>query len=198
MFCKNCGMQLEDGAKFCKVCGSQVDNAVGDNVIYDNTNRKSVKKKGKGVIVILVVIIALAMLFLGGSSAEDVAQEFMESILEGNGKKCASLMTDDAVERTGSETRKILINTLNNALADLREEYKSKYGEKWKYEVVVIDSYEITGEYYSGEYIGDAVEVVMEIRHTGSGLFKDKDGTETETVILVKEDGDWLVSGFSY
>lgn len=28
MFCKNCGKQLEDGAKFCCFCGAQVEQAV--------------------------------------------------------------------------------------------------------------------------------------------------------------------------
>ena len=27
MYCKNCGKQLEDSAKFCSVCGTRTDNA---------------------------------------------------------------------------------------------------------------------------------------------------------------------------
>ena len=153
--------------------------------------------KKKVYIIVLIAVALMLALLTGGKGAEAVAEDFVENMLAGNGKKCVALMTDDAVAKTGSATRKILARTMDIALADMQEEYKDKYGKKWTYEVVVVDSYDITGEYYGEEHIGDAVEVVVEIQHKGSGFFNDETGIETETLVLVNENGDWLVSGFS-
>ena len=158
----------------------------------------STRKKWKKPVVILIGIIGLAWLLFGGKSAEKTAKNFVESMLDGDAKKCVSLLTDDAVEQTGSATRKILINTMDDALEGLVEEYKDKYGNSWKYKVTAIDSYEYTYEYYNGGYIGDAVKVVVEIQHKGGGLFDDEEGEETETLVLVKEGRKWLVAGFAF
>ena len=32
MYCKNCGMKLENGAKFCGRCGMPVDNEIFENI----------------------------------------------------------------------------------------------------------------------------------------------------------------------
>ena len=32
MYCKNCGMKLENGAKFCGRCGMPVDNELFENI----------------------------------------------------------------------------------------------------------------------------------------------------------------------
>lgn len=42
MYCKNCGMKLENGAKFCGRCGMPVDNEIFENTL--TWNRHSVNR----------------------------------------------------------------------------------------------------------------------------------------------------------
>ena len=151
--------------------------------------------KTKYVIIVAAIILLLVLLFRG-QSVEKTAQQFVENMLDGNAKGCVALLTDDAIARTGAATRKLLINEMDKAFQQLQDDYKAKYGKKWKYEISVIDSYEYESEYYDGEYIGNAIAVVVEIQHTGKGLLNDKEGTETETLVLVPDGQNWLVAGF--
>ena len=150
------------------------------------------KIKAKHIVVIAVLIVIFALLSNGGS-AEKSARKFVENMLDGRARECVSLLTDDAVEQTGY-TRKVLISVMDGALEQMREDYKSKYGKRWKYKITVIDSYEFEAEYYAGERIGNAVTVVVGIQHTGSAT----EDEETETLVLIKDGRKWLVAGFGF
>lgn len=194
MFCKNCGTQLSDSAKFCGSCGQAVAKAAPSSTKQKLSLEKS--KKYLLILVVLVIAVVLICSLTGGSGPEKTAQQFVEAMLSGDGSACVALLTDDAVEKTGAATRKVLINTMDDALDGMIEEYKDRYGDRWTYKISVVDSYEYTYEYYDGSYIGDAITVVLEIEHSGKGLFNDKVGSETETVIVIKDGGKWRIVGF--
>ena len=45
MYCKNCGMKLENGAKFCGRCGMPVDNEIFEHIQDDEYCRQDFAKK---------------------------------------------------------------------------------------------------------------------------------------------------------
>lgn len=197
MYCKNCGAKIDDGVNFCQSCGNALNNPVANKQHSSKLGAVN-RKRLVGLVAVVVIIISILAMCSGNGNYEKTAKEFVEYMLDGNAKKCVALLTDEAVEQTGSATRKILINTMEDALEGMREEYKDKYGSKWKYEVEVIDSYAVESEYYNGGYLGETVKVVVEIHHSSKNWFNDNEGTETQTIILVNEDGKWLVAGFGF
>ena len=153
-------------------------------------------KKLNGILFLLIGVLALFLVFRE-KGPEETAKKFIKSMMDANAKRCISMMTDDAVEKIG-ETRKIAIHNMEEALEALQEDYRYEYGDNWECKVVVIDFYEATAEYYDGDYVGEAVVVVLELQHEASGLFWEETGEETETLILVKEGRKWLISGFGF
>lgn len=91
MFCKNCGNQLADNAKFCKFCGAKIQQKTGNTPLTETNgeNKKikventvatkpssvdhnvqeysipKAKKKGVGKIVIFVILVALLWGMIG-------------------------------------------------------------------------------------------------------------------------------------
>ncbi|MCH5316489.1 MAG: zinc ribbon domain-containing protein [Eubacterium sp.] len=75
MFCKNCGSELKDGAKFCTNCGAKLEN---HTVIVNETNQIDINdshkenfeinnkntKSGKRIIKILIPIICIPLLIV--------------------------------------------------------------------------------------------------------------------------------------
>jgi Tfp pilus assembly protein PilF len=67
MFCRNCGMKLEDGASFCGNCGTKIEiresNAEVSEAFADvSPQRDSKKRKKKGLIISLIAIICILIL----------------------------------------------------------------------------------------------------------------------------------------
>ena len=46
MYCKNCGMKLENGTKFCRRMWNAVDNEILNEKILDYMERTIIKKEG--------------------------------------------------------------------------------------------------------------------------------------------------------
>ena len=151
--------------------------------------------KHKKILIVGLLIVFLVCIFWDctGNSAEDTAVKFVENMLDGKAEKCADLMTDDLIGMSDYETKKLFVYAFEKTLDAKIESYKAKYGKMWKYEVNVIDSFEYEPEYY--DYDGDEklVKVILEVKHTGSGLFNDKEGTEELSLIMELLDGEWLV-----
>lgn len=195
MFCKNCGQAIDDNAKFCKNCGTQVEPQASVTTSSFSIPAKSIKKSW--IIIALIVIVAIIIIMPsnsggGTSSYEKTALQFTEAIYEADAKTCVNLMTDEAIDEMGCATRKIAINKTQEVLDEAVKQYKDKYGNKWKYDIEIIDSYPYNGyTYYPYE---EVMCVMLKTTITGSGLFNDKEGTETATLIVVKEDNKWYVA----
>lgn len=150
------------------------------------------KKLNIKKILVIVLGIALVVWLFGGRSAKKTAKQYIEALYAGNASKCASLMTEKAIEDTGAPTKKVFISDLNDALDDLQEEYQNIYGSKWKYSVKVIDIY----DYDAGDAYDDqpAKMVELKITHKGSGLLNKKEGEERQQVLVVKQGLKWYVA----
>lgn len=158
--------------------------------------------KHKNIIIVFLLTSLILVLFWNNipskSDAEGTAKKFIEHMLDGNAKKCTSLMHDDLIETAGYKTEKLFINAFDKTLDSITDIYKDKYGWGWDYEVTVIDSFnvDIYDSYdYKKEYTeeGSVVKVVLEVEHKGGGLFNSKEGTDTFELIMKKADGKWLV-----
>lgn len=62
MFCRQCGKELTDGAKFCKHCGAALD--AGNRPAAEKAVRKQKKSKG-GIIAALVAVLLVAAVGVG-------------------------------------------------------------------------------------------------------------------------------------
>ena len=153
--------------------------------------------------IIIIVLVALLALFIfwdslpfggGKNAAESVALKFTEAMYKGDAEKCVSLMCDDLIELSGYETEKLFINAFDNECDSIIDICKDIYGDDWKYEVSVIDSFEYTPPYDCDE---ELVKVVLKIEHKGVVWFNEKEGDEEMGLIMVKRDGKWLVYDFN-
>ena len=171
-------------------------------------NMKVISKYKKIIIVILIIILLVVMFWdivpLDNKNshknldngAELVAVEFIENMLNGDAEKCVSLMCDDLIIISGYDTKNLFINAFEKRLDELIESYKNKYGYRWNYSVSVIDSFEYTPEYYEYEGEGNLIKVVLEIEHTGGGLFKEKEGNDEFALVVEYVNQEWLVYSF--
>lgn len=104
MWCKNCGSEIQSGAKFCTNCGAKVDdNPQGSmNENQDPANQAPVKKSKNTKIIfgVLAGILILALVgFVGfkfmnpklsADGAEELAEDFMEIYLDPSARENAS------------------------------------------------------------------------------------------------------------
>lgn len=145
-------------------------------------------KKYKSIFIGVAVVVLLILMFGGGKGPEKVAKSYMNAILDGDAKKVVKLTSDETIESSGIETKKLFINYMEKELDDAIEYYEDKYGDNWKYKVKVIDSYDCSDEMLED---GKFVVVFLEVNHKGSGWLNDKEGTEEFELILKKEGGKW-------
>ena len=146
-----------------------------------------------GLIILLALILFWDNIPFSNSNngAEKAATNFIEYMLEGDAESCVDLMSDDVIESSGYDTKKLFTHALDKKLDLIIDTYKNKYGKRWRYKIIVIDSYE-------HEIFEDYTVVVLEIQHKGSGLFKDKDGSEEVELILECVRDEWIVCDYPY
>lgn len=160
-----------------------------------------IMKNKKTILIIGIALIAI-IIFSGGRSAEETAQQFVEAMLAGDAKTATELTSDITIEESNYTTRKLYTHALEESLKETRERYKNKYGDSWKYKVKVIDSYdfdysEIEDYVEITDFASSSMkEVVVSIEHKGSGWFNDKEGTEDMVITCIKLGRKWYVLYF--
>lgn len=146
--------------------------------------------KYKSILIIILAIVLIFILF-GGNSPKNVSRDFLDAMYSGNAKKCVSLMSDDLVlkmqKQNGIDTKKLVISRMQGNLDKEIENYKDKYGKKWKYDIEIVDCYEKNG----------LTKVAFEVHFKGKVLFKQKEGSQKGTLILVKSGTKWYIDEFS-
>lgn len=157
------------------------------------------------LIVILLVVVFWDNIPFNNSSngAEKAAITFVEYMLDGNAKKITELICDDLIDTAGYKTKKLFTNALDKTLDAIIDYYKDKYGKRWSYEVSVIDSFNVdvfnADDYTPEDYEeGTVIMVILEIKHKGGGLFKDKEGIDELELIMEYSNGKWLVFDFPF
>ena len=140
-------------------------------------------------ILIIIVGVIIFTLFIG-DSPKSVSKDFLEAMYSGNAKKCVSLMSDDLISKiqkeNGLDTKKLVIKTMQGNLDKEIENFKDKYGKKWKYDIEIVDCYEKDG----------ITKVAFEVHFKGKGLFKQKEGKEKGNLTIVKSGIKWQIDKF--
>ncbi len=68
MFCRNCGKEMKDAAKFCPHCGAAIDIGNIDNKKFGQSRKKHKKSIWIGAIIFIVVFGTVVFLILGKNS----------------------------------------------------------------------------------------------------------------------------------
>ncbi len=74
MFCKNCGKEISDGAKFCKYCGNQIQHIVLQE--KEKPKKKHLFLKISGIAVLAVVVLVLIDAFASDSFVLEPLESF--------------------------------------------------------------------------------------------------------------------------
>lgn len=111
-FCKECGQELPEGAKFCKNCGARVDDTKSAEGPPDSQTKRSAKKTpmtrkqkfsfgAAGLIVICIIIFAV----WGNThySEEKTMERFSEALASGESGTVQQLVTVDGEEVSQEE-----------------------------------------------------------------------------------------------
>ena len=93
-------------------------------------------------------------------------------------------MSDNLISEMNVATEKLAVSKMQDVLDEAIEDYKDKYGKKWKYDIEIIDSYEEDG----------ITKVAYKVNHKGKGFFNQKDGDEKGTLELVKSGRKWYIN----
>lgn len=156
----------------------------------------------------MIVIMAMIILILGtgcGTMPQNMAEanavKFLEYRYEGNAQKCIDLMLDELVAEymvaRKCETEDVLVYAVNKDFESSIEDYQEEYGKKWKYEISIIDSYEITAPERFSEY--ECMEVLLNVQFEGRKFLIFKvDGSEEIKIQMIQKNGVWYVLGTSF
>ena len=157
---------------------------------------------------VMIFIVAMIILVLGtgcGTMPENMAEvnatKFLEYRYEGNAQKYVDLMLDELVAEymlaRKCETEDVLVYAVNKDLESSIEDYQEEYGKKWKYEISIIDSYEITAPEKFSEY--ECMEVLLNVQFEGRKFLIFKvDGSEEIKIQMIQKNGVWYVLGTSF
>lgn len=145
MFCKNCGIELNEKTAFCPQCGLKTEDS--------HINKKITVKKGKGIlaiaIVILVVIVASIWLKPNSvnASPEKVAAAVIKSEYEVDIKTMMKCFPDFTI-------REIAVDeglSENASRSDVMKKVKENYRYETPQKVDIISN-ELVGEYDISDY----------------------------------------------
>lgn len=188
MFCRNCGAQLSEDAKFCNSCGVEVANSLKTDCIGSiSVLPDKTKKRYIGIIAVVAVVILLAALFFGGGKGyEKTIDNFFEGLFEADGELFVSALSEEYIEEQleyyGYRNKAVLIEKLQDNLDDLTEEYADELGKNWKYkyEIVHIEEFD------------DEVEVTIDLELSG----KNSKESDVWILVLIKDGNKWYVDSF--
>lgn len=155
----------------------------------------------KVIIVCAIIAIAAIFLFWGGRSPEKTTEQFLEAMHECDASKFVSLCCDELIENANVESKKVFIKQVETSLEADMQKLKDKYGDKYKYDIEIIDSYEYIPSEYS-EYMSqfsdeDMVEVAFVVNYEGKGWLNEKEGEDSGEIQLIKRGRKWYIASFN-
>lgn len=172
MFCKKCGNQLKDGAKFCPKCGCQVLEEVNDQT---SSLTRQKQKAGKNWLIILVILVIVGVVVVG-----------ISFVLKGNAKKV--LRGDDSKNGTNLAGE----NSDRQETEQEQDELEAENELEWKVKKSTTTIYE--GD---GESIRSISTSEYEYDENGNMIFSqstdDGSGYENVYTLTYKYDSDGRV-----
>ena len=139
-FCENCGNKLEEGAKFCDSCGNPVS--------AESTPTKSGNGKLLGIIcgaagaAVLAIVLILVLVLGGGySSAEDVAEAYVQAMIDQDADDIINCYPDFYLEYQDDE----LAKDVDELKEDLEETF-DYWEDEYNMDEAVIERVKITSD----------------------------------------------------
>ena len=100
MYCKKCGNQMEDNAKFCGKCGTTVENS--NNAVDNGTKNGSDNDKNTTILTVITAVVSLISPFLPLFSLKIFGEYSFSPV------KLLSLMKDSTSSKYSNDTDVIL------------------------------------------------------------------------------------------
>ena len=215
MFCKNCGAQIAEGAKFCPKCGASVGNVNAGN--NGETGQVETGKKPPylaiGLIAVIAVVVIILAVVLGktvfGKGYEKPIKNLIKGVEEQDGEMILSAFSDETIEALEDEMgvdRKDLEDMMEEEFEymfsdeeyedeDLEFKYKIEDNEKLDKDDIKDIKDELKDYYNIREDIKAARELDVTLTVYVDG--EEEDDSE-ETLTVIKVDGKWYLSPSSF
>lgn len=227
MFCRNCGTQLKEGAKFCPKCGTPVNLTAGNGVngggvpsekrgVGTQTTyhyqSSAAKKESRipffliGVIVILVVAVVIIFRACSDGGYKKVIKTYIEGNQELDAEKMLSVFPPqilDAIEDEGYDREEIaeqFEQTITKSLDTLGADDDFSLDYKIEDETNLSKSMiENIEEEFADEDVNISITDGKSVDLTWTISFDDLgiNHEQNMTVEVIKVDGDWYMNPFS-
>ncbi len=225
MFCRNCGAQLKEGAKFCPKCGTpvtQTQSTAGQQ--YDVqpgqdlregpglSGAAGVKKTKKApafaigaVIILVIAVILIVRACAGGGGYEKPIRNLMEGIENRDIDQLLKAFPDEMFEDDNENERDEIAEEIENA-------FNYSIGSVHLFDIDYKLSYEIDDEFdlsdrevkeiedqFEGEDIDVTVKAGKEVDLTMTISIEalDYEGDQQMTLEVIKIGGSWYINPFS-
>ena len=214
MFCKNCGKQLKDNAKFCNECGHKVGEDVTEVIVEPIATVAKKENKSKKlllipiVIAIMIAVKVIVPFFSTSSDVDKVVDKYVDAYLSGDGKAMVELMHDEQLTYImvySDVTKEDIIDVFEENADYVLESLEEKYGKNFKYSHEIIGKekyiseedidyirYYLTAGYENNfsNQIEKAVSCDIAVTFKCNGITE-----ETEfNLLLVEIDSKWYVA----
>lgn len=221
--CKNCNAIVDDDSRFCTQCGSkefivsEAPQPAPQQQYYapqQDYVPASKKKSNKKLIAILASVLAvvvagviLIIALAGGNSYEDIFDNMVDAVINGEFEKMEELLPPDVlkkVEEKEGQTFEEMLEQNEEKLEVyseyIRGKFEDRYGDDFKLEYEIIEANEVSesklkkiAAALEKEYGVDAddVEDVRDLKIETTVTGSKKEETNTSGFSVVKYDGSW-------
>ena len=211
MFCKNCGTQLKEGAKFCPKCGTPAANVnTGGNGGGYQGGASPVQPQKKppylaiGLIAIVVGVVIVLAVVLGksvfGKGYEKPIKTMVKGVEEQDGRVISSVFPEKTVEAMEDELGfdkkdfEYIFSRKDWENKDVKVKYEIEYNKKLDKDAIEDIEDEIKKELDIREDISAAreLDVTMTVYVDG-----DEEDDNDTTIEVIKVDGNWYINPIS-
>lgn len=216
MYCGKCGAQNPDNVNFCNVCGAPMGAApTGQQAaVPSSRGRKASQKRNRQIGMIttaiaVVLILVLTISLFGGRSYRQVAMQFMDASLAGDGETLIGLLPEEYVEQILEDsgyTRERYVKELSRQSTKSLQDLISDYVDMdYSYEVTgaqnlpkeeLKDKNEDYKEY--GLKISAGKTVVMEMKISGELYGEEYSFSQAVKIPVIKCGGEWYLDVLNY
>lgn len=202
-FCRNCGKQLKDGARFCSGCGTPQETVSSDGQFVQGATgiAKSNKKLVAAIVLAIVIIVVVTAFYL--TNKKRIAKNLLDSYLcaaaEGDYDAYVDACIPDwriegydyKYDRYGYRVYTYDSYVVDDT-DDLHYDFKYAYGENAKWKIDVDEVYELSADeildisekfnkWYYGDENSDLIDVktAYQIECSIALEWKNRDKTKT-------------------
>jgi hypothetical protein len=173
MYCKNCGKQLPDGAKFCDACAAPQDGQVqvgfNNQAVQQPKSKKPIYKKWWFWVIIVVVLIAVYGIAMSNKNQtnSDTNETTVQAVttVEGENETTAEPTTAEPTTEEPTQDPAIVEEEFKNSCESISFEDLSRNPDKYK-----DNKYTFTGEVIqvqeNDSWLSDTTQVDLRINVT--------------------------------